>query len=71
MLVILTFSEQFRTTVNRFKKIHYDIDVLRQTACIVVNPIMFDNSASLEDSGHRPIDSSFLNLFQRVGALLL
>ena len=33
------FSYQFKKIIVRFKKIGYNIDVLRQTACLVVNPI--------------------------------
>ena len=37
-----------RLTV-RYKKIGYNIDVLRQTACLVVNPIKVNNFAYLFD----------------------
>ena len=41
------FSEQFRKLVNRYKRIGYSLDIMRQTACLVVNPIIVDGYASL------------------------
>ena len=41
------FSTQFRKIILRYKKIGYNINVIRQTACMVVNPIMVSNFASL------------------------
>ena len=40
------FSEQFRKLINRYKRIGYSLDIMRQTACLVVNPII-DGYASL------------------------
>ena len=34
-----TFSVQFRKLVNRLKIIGYNLDIMRQTACLIVNPI--------------------------------
>ena len=33
--------------ISHYKKIGYNINVLQQTACLVVNPIMFGNFAFL------------------------
>ena len=41
------FSTQFRKIILRYKKIGYNINVIRQTACMVVNPITVNNFASL------------------------
>ena len=41
------FSEQFRKLVYRYKRIGYSLDIMRQTACLVVNPIIVDGYASL------------------------
>ena len=41
------FSEQFRKLVNRYKRIGCSLDIMRQTACLVVNPIIVDGYASL------------------------
>ena len=43
------FSYQFKKIIVRYKKIGYNIDVLRQTACMVVNPIKVNNLAYLFD----------------------
>ena len=32
------FSEQFRKLINRYKRIGYNPYVMRQTACLVINP---------------------------------
>ena len=39
------FSAQFIKIISHYKKIGYNINVLQQTACLVVNPITFDNFA--------------------------
>ena len=44
-----SFSEGFLPTLVRYKNIGYYIDVLRQTACLVVNPIKVNNFAYLFD----------------------
>ena len=41
------FSEQFRKLLNRYKRIGYSLDIMRQTAYLVVNPIIVDGYASL------------------------
>ena len=41
------FSEQFRKVINRYKRIGYNSYIMRQTACLVMNPIMVDDYASL------------------------
>ena len=41
------FSEQFRKLINRCKRIGYSLDIMRHTACLVVNPIIVDGYASL------------------------
>ena len=41
------FSEQFIKSIFHYKKIVYNINVLQQTACLVVNPIMVGNFALL------------------------
>ena len=37
---------QFQKTLSRYTEIRYNTDILRQTACLVVNLIMTDNFAS-------------------------
>ena len=37
------FSAQFIKIISHYKKIGYNINVLQQTACLVVNPITVGN----------------------------
>ena len=43
------FPYHFKRIIVRYNKIGYNIDVLRQTACLVVNPMKVDNFACLFD----------------------
>ena len=36
------FSNLFRRIVSRFKRAGYSLDIMRQTACLVFNPIMVE-----------------------------
>ena len=40
------FSEQFRKLIKRYKRIGYSLDIMRQTACLVVNSIIVNGYAS-------------------------
>ena len=39
------FSFQFRKIITRYRRIGYYLNVMRQSACLVFNPIMIDNYA--------------------------
>ena len=41
------FSNQFRKIIVRYKRIGYNINIMRQSACLVFNPITVNNFASL------------------------
>ena len=41
------FSDQFRKIIIRHKRIGYNLDVMRQSTCLVINQIMVDNFAAL------------------------
>ena len=41
------FSDQFRKMIIRHNCIGYDLNVMRQSACLVINPITVDNFAAL------------------------
>ena len=41
------FSDQFRKILVRYKRIGYNINIMRQSACLVFNPITVNNFASL------------------------
>ena len=45
------FSAQFIKIISHYKKIGYNINVLQQTACLVVNPITVGNFAFLLHAG--------------------
>ena len=44
---ISNFSELFRKLINRYKRNDYSLNIMRQTACLVVNPVIVDGYASL------------------------
>ena len=39
------FSDQFKKITMRYKRIGYNVDAIRQSACLVVNPITINNFA--------------------------
>ena len=41
------FSDQFRKNIVCYKRIGYNINIMRQSACLVFNPITVTNFASL------------------------
>ena len=41
------FSDLFRRIVKRLRRTGYNLDIVRQTACLVFNPIMIDDYAAL------------------------
>ena len=48
------FSNQFRKIMIRHKRIGYDLNVLQQSACLVINSITVDNFAALPN--FTPVD---------------
>ena len=40
------FSFQFRKIITRYRLIGYNLNVMRQSACLVFNPNMVDNNAA-------------------------
>ena len=40
------FSFQFRKIITRYRRIGYNLNVMRQSACLVFNPITDDNYAA-------------------------
>ena len=43
------FSDQFRKIIIRHKRIGYNLNVMRQSACLVINTITVDNFATLSN----------------------
>ena len=41
------FSDLFKSFVNSFNRAGYTLDIMRQTACLVFNPIMVEGYAAL------------------------
>ena len=41
------FSDLFKRIVNRFKRAVYTLDIMRQTTCLVFNPVMVEGYAAL------------------------
>ena len=41
------FSDQFRKIIMRYKRIGYNINVMGQSACLVINPITVDGYVTL------------------------
>ena len=41
------FSDQVKKNIMRYKRIGYNLNVMRQSACLVINPITVDGYATL------------------------
>ena len=41
------FSDQFQKIIIRHKRIGYDLNSMRQSACLLINPITVDNFVAL------------------------
>ena len=37
------FSDQFKKNIKRYKRVGYNMDIMRQSVCLVVNPITVDS----------------------------
>ena len=48
------FSDQFRKIIKRYERISYNLNVMRQSACLVINPITVDGYAAPFNC--RPVD---------------
>ena len=51
---ITDFSDQFRKIIMCYKRIGYNLNVMQQSACLVINPITVDSYATLFNS--TPVD---------------
>ena len=64
------FSDQFRKVIMRYKRIRCNINVMRQSACLVINPITVDSFASLFNCmpvGRASDSMMLIDLFKLVG----
>ena len=57
------FSDEFRKIIIRHKRIGYDLNVMRHSACLVINPITVDNFAALFDC--TPVDRASDSMMAR------
>ena len=48
------FSDLFRKIIMSYKRIDYNLNVMRQSACLAINPITVDGYATLYNS--TPVD---------------
>ena len=68
LIGINDFSFQFRKIITRYRRIGYNLNVMRQSACLVFNPLMVDNyAASFNCTPVRLYDGPDLKLFILVG----
>ena len=58
------FFDQFRKIIMRYERIGYNLDVMRQSACLVINPITVDGYAALFNC--TPVDPSGKHLRTKV-----
>ena len=63
------FSDQFRKIIMCYKRIGYNLNVIRQSACLVINPITVDSYAALFNCTpvDRASDSMMFMIFILVG----
>ena len=65
------FSGQSRKVIMRYKRIGYNLNVMQQSACLVINPIMIDSFAALFHctlvDRASDYDGPYLKLFILVG----
>ena len=52
------FSDQFRNIIMRYRRIGYNLNVMGQYACLVINPIKVDGYAALFNC--TPVDRASL-----------
>ena len=63
------FSDQFRKIIIRYKRIGYNLNVMRQSACLVINPIIVDGFVELFNC--TPVDQALDSIMVRTQAIHL
>ena len=61
------FSDQFRKIIMRYKRIGYNLNVMRQSACLVINQIKVDGYAALFNC--TPVDRASDSMMARPKAI--
>ena len=54
------FSRQVRKNITRCKRIGYNLNVMRQSACLVINPFTVDGNAALFNC--TPVDRAYYSM---------
>ena len=54
-------SDQFRKVTTHHKRIGYNLNVMRQSACLVINPITVDNFTALFNCKPQDLASDYNN----------
>ena len=54
------FSDQFRKIIMRYKRIGYNLNVMRQSSCLFINPITVDGYAALFNC--MPVDRASVSM---------
>ena len=61
------FSDQFRKIIMRYKRIGYNLNVMRQNACLVINPITVNGYATIFNC--TPVDRALDSMMARPKAI--
>ena len=61
------FSDQFRKMIIRYKRIGYNLNAMRESACLAINPILVDNFAALFN--FTPVDRAADSMMARPKAI--
>ena len=67
------FSDQFRKVIIRYKRIGYDLNVMRQSACLKINPIFaaLFNCTPVDPASNSMMAPTLLYSFKLVGTRAL
>ena len=66
-MVRTDFSDHFRKIIIRRKRIGYYLNIMQQSACLVINPIMVDNFVALFNC--TPVDRASYSMKPRPKAI--
>ena len=61
------YSDQFRKIIMRYKRIGYNLNVMRHSTCLVINPITVDGFAALFN--YTPVDRASYSMMARPKAI--
>ena len=67
LFAMTDFSDQFRKIIMHYKHIGYNLNVMRQSACLVINPITVDGYATLFN--YTPVDRASDSMMARPKAI--